>query len=558
MRQVTTAPRGAMLVLGAIVAALGLAMPSSAPEAQAQGSKVGTIALTPSTLGLGGVDHRDDGRFGAEHSPPRGFCSLRYDLPGDVGASAGQGALDRTSWKTFLALNAPAVGARVSRRGDNPTQWSRWSSTDDLIQCQQNPDACICPDGDCAVSGARFYPPECQQIKGYQKYRVLAEPAKVDDSFLEAANGSLSPDPVLDKNGRFLRYEIVLSPVAYDFVIQNRYYDEAVLAGLSEPVNFPCGERSYKGGDPADPRVGAITLKLAWMELGAPGHDRHHGAREKRERHSFHTEDLLLYNPSHRNSDGEASCRLATVGLAGMHIAHKTVNQPKWIWSTFEHRRNAPDCTSLPPAGDEQGSGPSTSCPASVDRDYNLFPASCAADGSDPQACQTCNVTPVSNAPSPMDCNNPTVTDDVAWCLDLPPAPDAGLTKACRQVPVADNYPTAHFWNQACARRLGARSTWSNYQLISTQWFSGPPDRSDVCTSGSASAATRAMIQPQVDITGDGQSTRPFLANTTMETYVRANCMGCHSNASVAGTSGSPGTDLMYFLQLEVSAASEP
>jgi hypothetical protein len=65
------------------------------------------------------------------------------------------------------------------------------------------------------------------------------------------------------------------------------------------------------------------------------------------------------------------------------------------------------------------------------------------------------------------------------------------------------------------------------------------------------------MIQPQVDIAGDGQSMRPYLANTTMETYVRANCMGCHSNASVAGTRGSPGTDLMYFLQLEVSAAAQ-
>ena len=160
---------------------------------------------------------------------------------------AGQRALDRTSWKTFLALNAPAVGARVNRKSDNPTQWSQWSSTDDLIQCQQNPDACVCPDGECSVSVARYYPPECQQVEGHQNYRVIAEPAKVDDTFLEAANGSLSPDPVLDRNGRFLRYEIVLSPVAYDFVIQNQYYHEAVLDGLTEPVNFPCGESLLQG-----------------------------------------------------------------------------------------------------------------------------------------------------------------------------------------------------------------------------------------------------------------------------------------------------------------------
>jgi hypothetical protein len=329
-----------------------------------------------------------------------------------------------------------------------------------------------------------------------------------------------------------------------------------VLSELMAPVNFPCGEFSYRGGDPTDPRMGAIVLKVAWMELPESDGPGRHLGRDRREK--MHTEKLLVWNPAYRNSTGVASCRLATMGAAGVHIAHKTVNQPNWIWSTFEHQNNAPDCTSLPDAGNMGGdennppSGPSTACPISVKHDYNLFPASCSDDGADPLACQTCNATPVSNAPIEPDgvCDNTAVMNDVAWCLDLPPADEAGMTRACRQVPVAENYPTAHFWNNVCTRRLGGQSVWGNYQLISTQWFDAASPGE--CVSGSTIPATRTVIRPQVDITGDGQSTRPYLANTTMETYVRANCMACHNNAEVETADPKQGTDMMYFLELEV------
>ena len=64
------------------------------------------------------------------------------------------------------------------------------------------------------------------------------------------------------------------------------------------------------------------------------------------------------------------------------------------------------------------------------------------------------------------------------------------------------------------------------------------------------------MLLPQVDVTGDGQSTPPLLANTSIKSYVRANRMGCPTNATVDGQQSSPGTDMMYSLQLKVSAAA--
>ncbi|MEO1017840.1 MAG: hypothetical protein AAFY56_09115, partial [Pseudomonadota bacterium] len=398
------------------------------------------------------------------------FCGATYRLPGDIYGSLPAANIDlqqlkadRYSWDTFLALNASKVGATVNRWGDNKTQWQEWSSTVDTIQCQFDPANCLCPEGDCGQSGVRYYPEQCQQIPNHERYRVIGEIAKVDDLFLEAETGGLSNDPVIDSEGRFIRYEIMLSPTTQHFVVKNEYYDEAVLAALTEPVVFPCGDQGYRRGNPANRRSGAIVLKNAWMELGS------------RDARQYHTEELLIYTPAYRNSTGVASCERKAMALVGMHIARKTVKQPNWTWSTFEHQRNTPDCEGLPPAGDMAGSGPNTSCPTTVRYDHNFFPASCSEDQPGNGACQSCNAVPVSNASG---CNNPDVADDTSWCLDLPPASELGFSKLCRQVSVAANHPTAHTLNLTCNGRLGPRSAWSNYQLISTQWYN---TESDIC-----------------------------------------------------------------------------
>lgn len=323
--------------------------------------------------------------------------------------------------------------------------------------------------------------------------------------------------------------------------VENRFYEGSVLADRDGPVVFPCGEASYTGGDPVDPRIGAYIIKNAWMEL--PMEDHHQSAKD---RHLYHTEDLLVCTPSYRNSTGVASCALKSMALVGQHVMHKTTRQPRWIWSTLEHRLNAPDCTELPPSGDMMGSGPSKACPASIDRSYHFFPQACSEDGTDPGACQVCNTPPVSNADG---CTNPNVTtDNVSWCLDLPPDPVAGTSRTCRQVSVAEYYASSQILNENCARRLGKRSVWANYQLISTMWYN---EDFDQCRTVQNPQLTMRNIQrPQVPISGAEEDTRPFLANTSMETDVRSDCMGCHSNAAV--NNDQPGTDFNYWLELEV------
>ena len=54
-------------------------------------------------------------------------------------------------------------------------------------------------------------------------------------------------------------------------------------------------------------------------------------------------------------------------------------------------------------------------------------------------------------------------------------------------------------------------------------------------------------------------SRRSYLANTSMESYERSNCMGCHSKTTVdqKGVVTDEGTDFVYFLGLEVPAAGD-
>jgi hypothetical protein len=136
--------------------------------------------------------------------------------------------------------------------------------------------------------------------------------------------------------------------------------------------------------------------------------------------------------------------------------------------------------------------------------------------------------------------------------------------------PLPDDYPQAAVWNNLCATALtaGGPNVWSNYMLISGQWLKGsalpdPPDPpalpacinvAEVVTPNLGGGPVNQMfILPHVTI--DGGSTRPFLGNTTMESYDRSNCTGCHAKAVVTNDNDDKiSTDFMYWLSLEVAA----
>jgi hypothetical protein len=471
-------------------------------------------------------------------------CSIAYNLPGDIGNFGSdppdQEDLDIYSWQLFLALNAPGVGQSVSTTGDNWTQWGGsasqpittshpgFSSTDDLLQQVTSTSV--------PAYGAHYYPHACTQIPGYQSYRVVDELDKVDDSFFEASVGSLSTSPAIATNSSFIRYEILISPVTYGTIVKNQWYLTSVLNAQTSSLSFPCGTESGGGrtASPADEGVGPITIKNAWMD--ASGIDAS----------DYHTEKLLVFSPAEENNSRQDTCELKTMALVGMHIAHKTAQQPGWTWSTFEHRANAPDCTNTPPPPDPQKKTPvsqNMACP-SAGGTYNFFPQNTGNP-----SYQTCNTTPAGNAPQNSTC-------DDGFCADLQPNAAAGYSRLCRQVPLQANYPTAYAQTQACntATKSGV---WSNYSLVSTQWFTTfSSAQKSTCQNVATTVSPLTNSQsfaPQVKMS-DGKTFIPYLANTALESYERSVCLGCHQGAAVT-KGGTISTDLMYFLQLEVPAA---
>lgn len=525
-------------------------------------------------------------------------CSLEYNLEADL--PIGKFPPDNVensdfmllAWNHFLALNAPEVNGQVNLAGDNETQWRQWSSTADLVN-QADP----------GPSGSRFYPDECKDIPDYQNYRVLQQAGKVDDSFLEAQVRGLSEHPVLDSAGNFLRYEILLSPAMYNDVINNQWDKAPVLAAADDNLVFSCGFEEYDGGDPADPRMGAIVLKVAWREAS--------GVDEAAGNGLYHRENLLVYNPNWRNSDGSASCDLKEMAMVGMHIAHKTEKQPNWIWMTFEHRRNAQDCTRQPTGGEQQPPPANPEgCPINLpDGEWSLAPGNCEND----PKCAACNKPPAPNGIGL--CGNPFVNptgDEDAWCLDLPPNPAGGYTHACKQVPVSTygfcsddqlqclslldcnepatcepNYAGVAQQNQACRSALitspTEESNWNWYELISAHWTTH--NGQDNNTAEQRCQNFQANISPtptgpinkdiirEMVVLENGKQ-RPILGNTSMETYDRANCLACHARSYLNGVcsndttkvcsdkddceakapcDGQHSTDTMYFLKLEVA-----
>ena len=487
-------------------------------------------------------------------------CGLPYELPYELKTQDSQGA-DAFAWQSFLALSVTHSGP----------QWTDWNSSVDLIECNQDdrePADGVCRgEPSSSTPSLRYYPESCTAIEGYEAYRVLDQVGKVDDSFDEATSRGLSSNPVIASNGTFLRYEILVSGDMAYWILESQWQTEKGLT-TNSPVSFPCPDHGNVDK--------SIELKLAWMEM----QDLPAGLDAK----DYFTQEMLVSTPEYRNSNQKASCELKKMGLVGIHLVRKTNHQRAWVWATFEQRSNAPDCTMPPPPSPPPGGqspGPSISCPETVNQSWNFYPRVCTGGG---EVCAPCNTGFDSSYPDGVDpsgavvslaqngkkgqCVNPDSSSSASWCLDLPPATTAGTPKICRQISFGAYYPGATSWddtppNAACQPK---GTVWANYQLIATQFAKPAFDESSGCAQGDNEqdeifdAVTEKVhykrIQPHP------VADRPFLGNTSMESYERANCMGCHSKSTVDETSEVPnvvqnGTDFVYFLGLEVPAADD-
>lgn len=426
--------------------------------------------------------------------PPVNYsCEIPYDVvlpdPTDFNRQAN---FDIYSWNIFLALNWPASNSTsgpgpcnlqngVARdcgkplpSGDyGPTVWETYKP--DWAVFRGDSHGGIEPAGwNCPLDPL----PGCDSLDAHDAaearmpvLRMIMKDANTAQEFLQAGTFA----PLIDQNGSFVRYELRMNQDEFNFVNANKFWDSR---NLKADVNFePVGSND-------DKTMGPIEVKAAWRILPAPSP-------------RYHTRTVEIAWPN-KEKAGNFFCKQYTMGLVGLHIAHKTKNAPQWIWSTFEQVDNY----SGPTPSFNNPACPAAQCPP------NLQPKAPKGGWSgDPRVKQT----------------PPT---------QMVVGPDSVATVKATDI------------NAQVQQKLAAMgSVWQYYQLVSTQWPSVPYIK-----------GKPAEVLKKGTLVNQGAGQIPHdLANATMETYLMgpkvndSSCMYCHTLATDASFTYS--TDFSYLLQ---------
>jgi hypothetical protein len=364
-----------------------------------------------------------------------------------------QHGFDYYSWLTFLSLNAPAAGGVIGK--DAPTEWESWKELSDVMK----------PGGvkPAPWDAPRTIPPACRNVGVPKGTRVLSMVGKTPD-VLSATVQPFDTGPLIDQHGRYVRYEILMNRPMFEYIVQNDLYSKQGQSAFTATIDFPEGDVT---DGTTNGTIGAILVKASWMVL-----DKSDDASQ------FHTTQALVYTAPQENPRIEESCVGATLGLVGLHVAHKTAGAPQWIWSTFEHARNAPQQADVT-AG--------TLAPH-----YNFYRANCS----------TCSV----NDPPPR-----------PWNPNVQPFPNGFTSQVVRELPISADTETL----TKAFTGLLTGTVWQNYLLVSTQWPTEPTSTTD--PNGVPAPAFLANTTLETYIQGSVPQ-------------ASSSCMNCHGNA--AATSG--------------------
>ena len=389
-------------------------------------------------------------------------------VPPDNGLANLQRGFDFYSWLTFIAMNSPADGKVIGKGprpgGDALTKWEDLQNYRPLANV-------MLAHGDKPEWGTRIVPDECKKLDGPGKIVFqLGE---------EAFNQPFKSGPLIDQDGHFALFDILMNHPMFDFIVDKGLYSKAGQEKVDEndKTQFPLGRIEFPiGSNPsgtAPGRMGAIMLKVSYRILDPQ--------KDKNLLSQFHTSDALIYFPGPPATKTGPACVEKKLGLVGFHVGHKTNFAPQWVWTSFEHVSNVPDAEDVA-SGD-------------LLPRYNFFNAACKKD------CPAVNDTP----PQPWD---PDVTlkfngDYKSQVIREKMIPSPVLKEVAEL--------------NKSFRGILKGTVWENYMLLATQW---PSDHASKTDPLGAPAPT-------------------YLANTTLETYSQgriplasSSCMACHGNAT--------------------------
>jgi len=230
-----------------------------------------------------------------------------------------QGDFDIYSWNTFIALNWPPLpngngdpNKTIGQYGDNDTVWEHYRDVSDIFLPGGKKPSYTGPPATVPTQCKANYKPGM---------RIISQVGKTP-TVLTDFSQPFNTGPLIDQNGNYTRYEILVNKPMFDNILSNTLYSKAGQKVFSGTVKFPCGVLNGPEG--------AIMVKSSWKVISPADKSR------------FHTQTVLVYSPASQNPKYAASCSTKLMGLVGLHIGHKTNSGAQWLWSTFEHVDNAP------------------------------------------------------------------------------------------------------------------------------------------------------------------------------------------------------------------------
>lgn len=404
--------------------------------------------------------------------------------PEKTGVENRQRGFDFYSWRTFIALNAPAAKPKEieSSQPNTQTVWEDGNSFKPLLEI-------MLPGGVEPKWEDKAIPPACQNLAARNPGRMVVK--MIEESF----NQPFKTGPLIDQHNNYAIFDILMNRVMFDYVVKHKLYSRA---GQMSDENSAL-RIDFPSADNAKNEVGAVMLKVSWKIL-TPEDDKS----------KFHHVEALVAMPTTADEQSDPPCLERTLGLVGFHVVHKTKGRPQWIWTSFEHVDNVPeqaevDARNLDPVGHKLKSL------------YNFYDPSCAVD-----KCPV-NETP----PRPWD-------PDPTNLLQFHKTADGKVlfnSQITRVVPLTDATKKMNSQFQA----LLDQTVWKHYMLIGTQWPSGFPCTADQSAAGAAEPRTDFEKQPDMNCA----PAPTFMANSTLETFSQgeipqasSSCMACHGNAT--------------------------
>jgi hypothetical protein len=360
---------------------------------------------------------------GADRAAPPGPPSptVAWKVPADVEfppgfSEEGPNAItffDDLSWRTFFALNWPAVEGKrgVPDRKKNPGDkspavvWETWKAAYELFQpggaepSEWDSFEAISPVKAVANADAG----RAKQLVSFSNFGSVLEDIN------EVRGGGIPLGPLVAQNRTYVRYEVHMNQPAYEYIRGNPKDRKSAL--------YRGGNLPPDGAQPLSFRPDSIQVKAAWREFRFPEE------KDLLDRY-YHVPALLV---DRQTGVGEKK----TMGLVGLHIVHKTPSRPQWVWSTFEHVDNVAVGPGAPanarptfqdPNGPKEGAG------------VNVLPP------------------PITAANPPKACPEP--------------------AQVVRFLPIDESTRKT---NDLYHRHALVKGTvWENYQLVATQWPTDP------------------------------------------------------------------------------------